>query len=271
MKTCFSGLVAFAMVLVAGLCTTPAAQADGGFSDFSGYDVVFLGEVHDNPAHHARQAEIVAQVQPDGIVWEMLTGVRASAITPEMLASEAVLGPFLYWEDSGWPDFGMYYPIFAASDAQHFGAALPRGEARAVMGEPVAEVFGSSAALFGLDRPLPADQQAAREALQRAAHCDALPDEMLPVMVDIQRLRDARIAAVVREALAVTGGPVVVITGNGHARKDWGAPALLAQAMPELRIGALGQGEDGAPPEGVFDRVDDAPGVEREDPCAEFR
>lgn len=252
--------------LMALVLTTPAALADGGLAS----DVLFLGEVHDNPAHHARQAAIVAEVQPRTVVWEMITGRRASAITPEMLTSEAVLGPFLYWEDNGWPDFSMYYPIFAASDAQHFGAALPREEAKRVMGEPVAEVFGVNAALFGLDQPLTAEEQAAQEALQAAAHCDALPAEMLPMMVDIQRLRDARIAAVVREALVATGGPVVVITGNGHARKDGGAPAALAKAMPGISIFALGQGEDGVPPDGVFDRVEDAPGVPRDDPCAAF-
>lgn len=260
-------IAALALIL-----TTPAAEADGGFlaTHAQVADVVFLGEVHDNPAHHATQAQIVAGLQPSGIVWEMLTGARAAAITPEMLTSEQVLGPFLYWEDSGWPDFSMYYPIFAASEAQHFGAALPRDEARQVMGTAVAEVFGTNAALFGLDQPLSDEEQAAREALQRAAHCDALPEDMLPTMVDIQRLRDARIAAVVREALAATGGPVVVITGNGHARADWGAPALLAKAMPELTIATLGQGEAGTSPEGRFDAVVDASAVDRGDPCAGF-
>ncbi|WP_425073246.1 ChaN family lipoprotein [Sagittula sp. S175] len=245
---------------------TPAAFADGGF----GSDVIFLGEVHDNPAHHARQSELVAEIKPSAVVWEMLTGVRASAITEEMLSSEKVLGPFLYWEENGWPDFAMYYPIFTASDAQHFGAALPRDEARRVMGEPVADVFGTNAELFGLDQPLSDTEQQAREALQMAAHCDALPEEMLPMMVDIQRLRDARIAAVVREALVATGGPVVVITGNGHARKDWGAPAALKMAMPEVSVYALGQGESDTSPEGTFDAVEYAPGVDREDPCATF-
>ncbi|MEQ5869576.1 ChaN family lipoprotein [Sagittula sp. NFXS13] len=262
------------IAILALITMTPAAQADGGFSveDMRGADVVFLGEVHDNPDHHMRQADIVAQLQPRGIVWEMLTGVRASAVTPEMLGAEAVLGPFLYWEENGWPDFSMYYPIFAAApDAQHFGAALPREEARRVMGAPVAEVFGTNAALFGLDRDLPESQQQARESMQMSAHCDALPEEVLARMVDIQRLRDARIAAVIREAIVATGGPVAVITGNGHARKDWGAPEALSRAMPDLTIYALGQGEDGRAPDGTFDAVADAPAVERDDPCAAFQ
>lgn len=70
-------------------------------------------------------------------------------------------------------------------------------------------------------------------------------------------------------ALAETGGPVAVITGNGHARLDWGAPALLAQARPDLSILSIGQLEDQAE-DAPFDvwTVSSAP--ERDDPCAAF-
>jgi hypothetical protein len=36
---------------------------------------------------------------------------------------------------------------------------------------------------------------------------------------------------------------VVIITGNGHARTDWGVPALLAVAAPDVTVFALGQFE----------------------------
>lgn len=247
--------------------STPAALADGGF------DVYFLGEVHDNPAHHAMQAEKVAEIAPKAVVWEMLTADLASEVTSDTISDAETLGETLAWESRGWPDFDMYYPIFAASpDARHYGAALPREEARRVMGEPVGTVFGEGAARFGLESDLPEAQQAAREAMQLASHCDALPVEMLPMMVSIQRLRDARLAEVALAAFEATGGPVAVITGNGHARKDWGAPALLALAAPDLRIFALGQGETGnGGPDGGFDELVSAPAVDRPDPCAEFR
>ncbi len=241
--------------------------------DVTGADVVFLGEVHDNPAHHARQAELVTRIVPSAVVWEMLTEAQAEKVTSDLVRDEAALAETLSWADSGWPDFAMYYPIFAATaDSAHFGAALPRGAARAVMGQPLTEAFGADAAMFGLDLDLPEGQQEAREAMQFAAHCDALPREMLPMMVDIQRLRDARIAAAALEAFRTTGGPVAVITGNGHARLDWGAPAALALAAPEVRIFSIAQGEDGnAAPGGGFDLVESAPPVARDDPCAAFR
>ncbi|EIE50244.1 hypothetical protein AL036_12615 [Salipiger aestuarii] len=247
----------------------PSAWADEGA--FDGAEVIFLGEIHDNPAHHARQAALVAELKPVALVFEMLSNAQAAAIQPEDLADQARLAETLEWADSGWPDFAMYYPIFqAASDAAVFGAALPREEAREVGDAPLAKVFGASAGFYGLDENLPPQIQAAREQLQMAAHCDSLPADMLPKMVDIQRLRDARLAETALEAFSIHGGPVVVITGNGHARTDWGAPALVAMAAPEVRVAALGQGEADSAPEGTFDLVETTDAVERDDPCTAF-
>ena len=90
------------------------------------------------------------------------------------------------------------------------------------------------------------------------------------MMVSVQRLRDAALARAASDALKKYGPPVVVITGNGHARTDWGAPYVLEQATPEIKIFALGQGESGQGPDGGFDIVSDAPAVSRGDPCAAF-
>ncbi len=86
-------------------------------------------------------------------------------------------------------------------------------------------------------------------------------------MVAAQRLRDALLTAQVEAALEVPGpGPVVVITGNGHADRDWGAPALLP---PGLDVFVYGQFEI-APPEraNAFDAMAITPAVARDDPCA---
>jgi uncharacterized iron-regulated protein len=125
--------------------------------------------------------------------------------------------------------------------------------------------------LFALNTPLPEDQQAAREALQRTAHCNALPDDLLPRMVSVQRVRDAALAQAALDALETTGGPVVVITGNGHARQDWGAPFLLRLADATVDVFSIGQGEAGQIPDGGFGFVADAPAVDRGDPCDAFR
>jgi uncharacterized iron-regulated protein len=235
-------------------------------------DVVILGEVHDNPDHHAEQAAQVARLQPSAIVFEMLTEAQAARVSPELRGDAEALGEALDWAESGWPDFTMYHPIFtAAPEAAIYGALVPRPVAREVFDIGPAEAFGDEAARYGLHRDLDPAEQATREAMQMSAHCDALPEEMLPGMVAVQRLRDAVLARAVIRALDETDGPVAVITGNGHARRDWGVPAVLAEVAPDLDVWVLGQTEDGGPLEGGFDTVKSAPAAERPDPCVAFQ
>lgn len=241
-------------------------------SAVSAQDVLILGEVHDNPAHHVLQADRVAEFVPAAIVFEMLTPEQAQIVKPENRADPAKLAVALDWAKSGWPDFEMYHPIFtAAPQARIYGAQVPRHIARAAFETGIDEAFSGDASTYGLSDPLPEDEQDIREAMQMSAHCDALPKDLLPGMVQIQRLRDAELAHAVLRAMTETGGPVAVITGNGHARRDWGVPVYLERAAPELDLHVVGQTEDGAPLDGVFDEVISAPAVERPDPCAAFK
>ncbi|AHC99583.1 ChaN family lipoprotein [Leisingera methylohalidivorans] len=238
-----------------------------------GADVVILGEVHDNPVHHQRQAMLLAQLQPKAVVWEMITAKQAAALDPETLTNAKRTARQLDWVNSGWPDFSLYAPVFAAAaSARQYGAQVPRAEASEALKNGVAAYFGAEdAARFGLDRPLPEAEQAAREADQQANHCNAMPVEMLPVLVDFQRLRDAALAEAADRALAETGGPVAVITGNGHARTDRGLAVYLARARPAVQIRSLGQSEGGQI-SGKFDLLLDAgAAVSRPDPCLTFR
>ena len=88
-------------------------------------------------------------------------------------------------------------------------------------------------------------------------------------MVEAQRVRDAHFARTVLDAIEQFGAPVVLITGNGHARTDWGVPTYLVRVAPDLKVYSVGQSEEGRIA-GAFDRVEDAPAVERADPCAAF-
>jgi uncharacterized iron-regulated protein len=233
-------------------------------------DVVLLGEVHDNPVHHRLQAELLTRLRPRAVVWEMITEDRASILTPDLLTDPSQLQVELEWDQSGWPDFSLYAPVFAAApEAAHFGALVSRDATEVIMQDGILSYFGSDSAKYGLDDALSDADQTTREAYQLAAHCDALPQEMLPMMVDFQRLRDAQLARVTMQALDDTGGPVVVITGNGHARRDRGVPVYLKHAQPDLNLFSLGQSEDGLT-SGVFDMVLDAPAVDRPDPCLAF-
>ena len=235
-------------------------------------DIVVLGEIHDNPVHHANQAEIVAALKPAALVFEMIPQAEEEKVN-ELRATGAGKGAFvseLEWQRSGWPDFDFYWRILAAAPrAQVFGAEQPKADVRRAVIEGAAGVFGPDAANYGLDEPLPPAEQRLREAEQAEAHCDALPSEMLPGMVEAQRFRDAGLADAAIWARTMTGGgQVVVITGSGHADRLRGMPALVSHAEPGLRIVTLGQFEEDPANAGDYDALMLAPPPEREDPCA---
>jgi len=236
------------------------------------HDVVILGEVHDNSAHHLNQARAVKALNPAALVFEMLTPEQALSVTAVNRLDEGLLGAALGWAETGWPDFGIYFPIFEASPkAVIYGAALPRADVRRAVREGAMAVFGKSGNLFGLADNLTEPEQIARETLQMEAHCNALPENLLGGMVEAQRLRDASLAAAVLNAMDKTGGPVVVITGNGHARADWGVPVMLARAKPGMTVLSLAQFELEPWENAPFDLYVLTSEAEREDPCAAFR
>lgn len=235
-------------------------------------DVVILGEVHDNRFHHDNQARAVAAIKPAALVFEMLRPDQVARVGSDDWADPATLEAALDWQDTGFPDFEMYWPIFAAAPGVPvYGAALPRETVRAAVFDGAAQPFGPDAAVFGLDQPLAASEQALREAGQMEAHCNAMPADMMPGMVAAQRLRDAAFARTVIAAHAAHGGPVVLITGNGHARTDWGVPLFLRKVAPDLTVLALAQLEEDPEPDAPFDQWLVTAPIDRPDPCAVFR
>jgi len=252
----------------AGLPDTQAPEA----VDFTGFDVVIMGEMHDNPAHHANQAAWVERLAPKAVVFEMLTQDLA-ALAEEWQGDAASLGLALDWEQRGWPEFAIYAPIFAAipDSALVFGGDVTRDELRLAMAGGAAAAFGDATPLFGLDVPLPRLEQETRESDMAASHCGALPPEALPGMVEGQRLRDAALAKAVVGALFLSGPPVAVITGNGHGRTDWGLPVPLRMAMPDIAVLSIGQLEQAPTHVQPYDVITLSPAPDRGDPCDAFR
>lgn len=262
----------FAIVLGLICATSAAAEqiTPADFATLSAADVVILGEVHDNPTHHANQARAVADVAPKALVFEMLTPEQAARV-PADRTDAAQLEAALGWQATGWPDFMMYYPIFAAApDARIYGGDLPKGATKLAVKSGAVTAFGAGAARYGLTQPLDPADQSTREREQAEAHCNQLPADLLPGMVQVQRLRDAALARAAVQAMHDTGGPVVVITGTGHARTDTGMPVPLRLAAPDLRVLSIGQFEADPGPTAPYDYWLLAPPPPRTDPCRAF-
>lgn len=258
------------------------AGADAGIAAFieaaRDAQIVVLGEIHDNPEHHRNQAEIVRALAPAALVFEMIPQELEDAANELRAegASRDEIGAALDWDVRGWPDFDLYAPILeAAPQARIFGAEQQREAIGRAMEEGAAAAFGPDAPKYGLDRALDPAEQSLREKMMQASHCNALPEDMLAGMVEVQRLRDASLADAALWARTMTGaeGPVVVITGSGHADRVRGMPAKVAMAEPDVPLIVLGQleGAGDADRDGSFDMVILAPPAERDDPCAVFR
>ena len=272
-----NGLGLAAIVSVVG---STAAAFSGGSADVGdvvaaarGADIVILGEIHDNPTHHATQATVVAALRPAALVFEMIPQAREDEVNAlrDEGAGRGAIAAALDWEETGWPDFAYYAAILeAAPEARVFGAGQPAEDVRRAAAEGAAAAFGPDASTYGLDRPLDDADQIAREADMQAAHCGELPPDVLTGMVEAQRFRDAGLADAALWARTMTaGGTVVVITGSGHADRTRGVPAALRIADSDLSVFSVGQfeAEPGSP--GDYDLVLLAPAPEREDPCAQ--
>jgi len=247
-------------------------------------DIAVLGEIHDNPRHHERQAWLVGQMRPAGLAFEMIPEASEEGIQVflDQGAAPGEIGPAIGWERLGWPSWSMYRAIVEAAPGAYIaGGGVATEALMGAMAAGAVAAFGPGAGAYGLDRGLAETDRAALTAEMVAAHCGALPDAVAARMVEAQRLRDARFAHAARRASAAGGGSAALITGNGHARTDRGVPAALSEAAPAAKVVSLGQlevvpgrvrlgdyGEAGPPP---YDYVWFSAPAERGDPCAAFK
>jgi uncharacterized iron-regulated protein len=254
--------------------------------------IVLVGEIHDNPDHHRLQARLLhafAATHPaPAVVFEMLDRDRQRAVDASLAAHPGdadALGRAVAWESSGWPPWSMYRPVFDAALGAHtaiLGAGIDRREAMRIAQGGVAAFDPALVHPFGLDTPLPPDEQAAIRREMSEVHCGLLPESMLDAMVLVQRARDALMAE--RLHRGTEGGRgALLIAGAGHVRRDRGVPAQLMRAYSAraLAIGLVPVQDANTTPESYaagfdatvlpFDFVWFTPRTEDVDHCAEMR
>lgn len=211
--------------------------------DVLAHNLVLLGETHDNADHHALQAWIARRLAAAGrrpvVAFEMMETDQQDKIDAHLARDPGDvegIGPAVDWAKRGWNPWDQYSPIARA--ALEAGGALkaanpPRDLQRQIGRGKEDEV---AARLLGLDRVLPPGEQEAFAAEIRAAHCDLLPEGAVNTMVRVQRAKDATMAEILAaQAARPEVGPVVLIAGAGHVRRNRGVPVPLAQTHPELR------------------------------------
>jgi uncharacterized iron-regulated protein len=259
-----------------------AARAVAGLA--RGADIVYLGEQHDNPAHHAHQREILEALLAMGIrpalAFEMLDEEQQPLLDHALLEARTAdeLGRRLGWRSRGWPDFTMYWPLFDLAARERLPVValdLDPAMTRRIAREGLASVGSRAATLISL---LPTD--GAREAVIartiRDGHCGLLPEARVEAMVGAWHARNVTMARRLAAALE-RGRPVVVIVGRGH-QDAGGLPAQLGELRPGTRqlVVSMVELPEGECPESAVagapgDVVWLTPAVERGDPCAGLR
>jgi len=248
-------------------------------------DYLLLGEIHDNPAHHLGQADLLRRFPGENVAvgFEQLDSAQAAGLEEALVSEDplAALPGAVAWADAGWPPWALYEPVFAAALARDqlvVPLSFPRGQAFSIAETGYAAVLPAEA-LSVLDPAgiLDAAEQATLERELADAHCGKLPADMLPAMATVQVARDAHMAW--RQVVAGERG--VLILGAGHARRDRAVPRFLARLAPEARIAVVvfverrpGAGFPADYPEaqpGFADFVAVTDAAERPDPCAGIR
>lgn len=263
--------------LLAACATAPAQPLPAPARDAR---VVLLGEVHDNPRHHALRAAwlrtLLADGRPTVVVFEQMEAARdedlrrAQAAAPGDPDAVARAGGL---DERAWR-WPLHRPVLQAAldgGARVAGGNLPRDSVRAVVRQGEAAVPAALQPLLAGATWTTAQQQAQAQEITDG-HCGALPPAMVAPMVLAQRVRDASLAAALLAAPA--GHRVVLIAGNGHVRRDLGVPELLRSAgIPAGQIAAIGvlerSGDTDAP--GRYDAVVRTDPQARPDPCEAFR
>ncbi|HEY7655444.1 MAG TPA: ChaN family lipoprotein [Burkholderiales bacterium] len=249
-----------------------------------------LGEVHDNPDHHALQLECLMALGESGlrpaVAFEQLDRdydpalqllLAAGGATAEAVA-EATGFDRKNW---GWD---LYRPLIETALRYRMplrAANLSRATAGRIVKSGLDSLGEERASALRIDAVWSEPRDVVLREIIVEGHCRALPGSIVPGMVLAQRARDATLA----EALLDPGPDgAVLIAGNGHMRRDLGVPLYLRQARPGesiLSIGLLEVESGMTDPAGYltgsagggtqYDFVWFTPRWDRPDPCAKLK
>jgi uncharacterized iron-regulated protein len=240
-----------------------------------------LGEVHDNGMQHALRAAALRRLVEAGartaIAFEQFDRDRQADIErlrreqPGDVDALLALGA-PNWQ---WKHYRPFLQLAIDNDLPIVAANLSRADAVKVTMQGWSALFDAAAqSALGLDR-LPPGFVAAHEDAVARGHCDLLPADVLPGMARAQMARDIVLAHSLRPHLA---RGVVLLTGNGHVRKDIGVPFWL-NADERRNVVAIGLLEldptisetTGEALNQHYDAIIRTAAAERPDPCEALR
>ncbi len=249
-------------------------------------DVLLLGEVHDNPGHHALQlkllnARITSGSRP-ALMMEQLNAENQPSLDlalsgtdhDQVLKRVNALVRF-----SNAQDYAALLTVAVDNKLPVIAANIPNQQLQPVIWNGFDAIDAGELKRLDVEQVWNEKRQRYLVMHMGGAHCGQLRESLRVGLTRSQRLKDAMM---VDSAVASIPRGVVAIVGSSHARRDIGLPLYFAARDPQAQILSVAFVEvspghddpmeyaDTATGEAPFDLIWFTPGVERVDPCANF-
>jgi uncharacterized iron-regulated protein len=231
-----------------------------------------LGELHDNKFHHEVRGRLIADFADLGraVVSEHLPAPNQVTFQSTTKADLEAAG--FDTEGWDWPIHQSLYEPIKNKGLRVVGGNLPKEEARRMFLQGASSLPERMAKTYSQSRL----DEAAERKLDHdlvEGHCGKLPEKYLLRMRFAQRMTDLSLAHNLLDRR-----PSLLIAGNGHVRRDYGVPQILASVAPERKVVSVGFLERGGDLQellestsGQYDYIWITERAERKDPCENFK
>ena len=234
-------------------------------------DIVLLGELHDNKLHHEVRGRLIARfADRRTVVSEHLPAPNQVTFQSEIKTDLVAAG--FDAEGWDWPIHQSLYEQIKNKGLNIVGGNLPKEEARRMFLQGVSSLPERMAQTYTQSR---LDETAERKLDHDLVegHCGKLPEKYLLRMRFAQRMTDLSLTHNLLDRQ-----PSLLIAGNGHVRRDYGVPQMLASVAPQLNVLTVGFLEQGGSTQdllqsvsGQYDFIWITERAERKDPCENFK
>ncbi len=224
--------------------------ADGIADAVAAADVVFVGEYHDDPAHHGYQLELLKE----------LTDAAERENAPALFGMEMFQRPFQRHLDDyvaghideremlrrteyidRWQfDFTLYAPLWRFCRERGVRIVALNAEASIVSAVGRNGIAGLTATqraqiAADIDLDVPLHRERVMGVFQGGAH--PMPEDALQSMYEAMTVWDETMAETAAAALTAAGpgARMLVIAGSQHVQEFSGIPDRMARRMPGLR------------------------------------
>ncbi len=240
--------------------------------------VVLLGEVHDNVAQHELRVRALERLLASGVrpalAFEQFDRESQAAIDKARIRAdnESIDTRVDRIVDKagarGW-NWRLYRPYVALAlqyDLPIVAANLARAQAMRIAMEGLEKGLSQEQRhALGIDRIDFAVLRTQESEIEQG-HCGRAPPDAVQAMAMAQMARDATLA---QNIVPFASRGVVLLTGNGHARRDIGVERYLPYAIRArtISVGLLEDNDEAPARSASYDLAIRTPVQEREDPC----